>query len=102
MIKLMDILMEYENREKEEQDKRPAMSTWIVSIDGRRARYGAKNGTGDIRYFEDRENAREYAQGQGTVQHPGRPLHKKRPKRKETVQKYDSLPLVRKTLEEES
>jgi hypothetical protein len=88
MIRLRDLL-EYDNREPEEQPNRDERSTWRVERDGKREGYGAKNSRGDIRYFEDEANARKFAAGEIEGPHPGRPEPKQPPEKAKAKEKYD-------------
>lgn len=88
MIRLKDLL-EYENREKEEQPYRDERSTWLVQRDGKRNGYGAKNTRGEIRYFEDEDKARKFASGEIEGPHPGRPEPKQKPEKAQAKDKYE-------------
>lgn len=55
-------------------------------------RWGARNTTGAIRYFRDRELAVKFARGEIKAPHPGRPIRKKRAEPKEKIQTYDMEP----------
>jgi hypothetical protein len=88
MIRLRDLL-EYDNREKEEQPNRDDRSTWAVSHAGRRGRFGAKNSRGDIRYFDDEATARKFASGEIEGPNPGRPEPKQPPEKIQAKKSYD-------------
>lgn len=77
MIRLVDLL--YERSEEHSPGE-----VWITP----HKFYGAKSGTGDIRYFVDREDAAKYAGGQTKPPHVGRPEPKDHKQHHEPVQKY--------------
>lgn len=88
MIRLLDLL-EYENRGEEHQPERDARSTWRVERDGKRLGFGAKNSIGQIRYFDDEAEARQFASGETKGPNPGRPEHREKPEKAKAKEKYD-------------
>jgi len=71
MVKLLDILY-------------PRMTVWITDHE----QFGAKNSLGQVRYFEEREDAEKFAQG--TISGPkiGRPEPKQHKQHHDSVEKY--------------
>lgn len=89
MIRLKDLLFEYDredNRYDEEQPERDERSTWRIE---KSKKYGAKNSTGQIRYFDDETNARKFASGEIEGPNPGRPEPKQKPEKALAKDKYD-------------
>lgn len=88
MIRLRDILREGDE-DKEER------SVWRTFAN----RFGARNTIGQVRYFEDREDAAKFARGEIKGPKVGKPQKPKNKTPKERIQTYDYTPSVEKDME---